>query len=162
MGRKGGRQWQMRPLPLNIMMNRGHAEVLPIFSSTGKLRRIICTFVTHQLLFMKSMLLKTMGCPVPTRACPMTRPQSTSMGCSVPTTACPKDSNGLPKESSMIDNDGLTRANNGLTKDSAAFEDGGLPHDDSNGLPKDLAAIDPAPTVKSFFFPRRVSSCGSR
>ncbi len=28
---EGSRQWQVRPLSLNIMLNRGHAEVLPIF-----------------------------------------------------------------------------------------------------------------------------------
>jgi hypothetical protein len=59
----------------------------------------------------------------------------------------PKDSNSLPKDSATIANNGLPRANNGLIKDSAAFEDGRLPHDFGNSLPKDLAAIDPAPTV---------------
>ncbi len=62
-----------------------------------------------------------------------------------------KDSNSLPKDSATIDNNGLPYANNVLTKDSAAFEDGGLPHDDGNGLPKDLAAIDPTPAVKLGF-----------
>jgi hypothetical protein len=67
----------------------------------------------------------------------------------------PKISNGLPKDSATIDDDGLPHANNGLTKDSAAFKGGGLPHDDGNGLPKDLAAIDPASTVELGFKGKR-------
>jgi hypothetical protein len=43
-GGEGGQQWQTRPLLSRFIMKKGHAEVLPILSLTGKFIRVSLTW----------------------------------------------------------------------------------------------------------------------